>query len=96
MEENQKEARKDYQTHVYYLKFALQFVDYQIEDLVASFNREVNNKGWAGMRAYHDRALIDEFLRRGIDVSCVHDGRSTWFSHHVRYNIDEHKLETID
>lgn len=96
MAENQKDDRKDYQTHVYYLKFALQFVDYQIEDLVASFNREVNNKGWVGMRAYHDRALIDEFIRRGIDVSCVHDGRSTWFSHHVRYNIDEHKLETID
>ena len=48
------------------------------------------------MRAFHDRALIDEFIRRGIDVSCVHDGRSTWFNHHVRYNIDEHKLETID
>ena len=96
MEENQKEARKDYQTHVYYLKFALQFVDYQIEDLVASFNREVHNNGWVGMRAYHDHALIDEFIRRGIDVSCVHDGRSTWFNHHVRYNIDENKLETID
>ena len=77
MAEKQKDDRKDYQTHVYYLKFALQFVDYQIEDLVASFNREVNNKGWVGMRAYHDRALIDEFIRRGIDVSCVHDGKNT-------------------
>ena len=87
---------KDYQTHVYYLKFALQFADFQIEDLVASFNREVHNNGWVGMRALHDRALIDESIRRGIDISCVHDGHSTWFSHHVRYNIDEHKLETID
>ena len=96
MEENQKESRKDHQTHVYYLKFALKFADFQIEDLVASFNREVNNKGWVGIRAFHDHALIDEFIRRGIDVSCVHDGRSIKFSHHVRYNIDENKLETID
>lgn len=87
---------KDYQTHVYYLKFALQFADYQIEDLVASFNREVHNNGWVGMRAYHDSALIDEFIRRGIDVSNVHDGHSIHFSHHVRYNMFENKLETID
>ena len=87
---------KDYQTHVYYLKFALQFADYQVDELVNSFNHEVNNKGWVGMRAYHDRALIDEFIRRGIDVSCVHNGHSTWFNHHVRYNMFENKLETID
>ena len=48
------------------------------------------------MRAYHDRALIDEFIRRGIDVSCVHNGHSTWFNRHVRYNMFENKLETID
>jgi len=64
--------------------------------LVTVFNHQVGNTGWSNMRAYHDQALIDEFMRRGIDVSCVHDGRSTWFNHHVRYNIDEHKLETID
>jgi hypothetical protein len=87
---------KDIKTNVYYLKFALQFSDESIEDLVASFNHEVNNKGWTSMRAYHDRALIDEFLRRGIDISCVHNGHSTWFNRHVRYNIFENKLETID
>ena len=87
---------KDYQTHVYYLKFALQFAGCQVDELVDSFNREVNNKGWVGMRAYHDRALIDEFIRRGIDVSCVHNGHSTWFNRHVRYNMFENKLETID
>ena len=96
MEKNQKDDRKDYQTNVYYLKFALQFADSQIEDLVASFNREVHNNGWVGMRAIHDRALIDEFIRRDVDLSCVHDGRSTWFNHHVRYNILENRLETID
>ena len=25
------------------------------------------------MRAYHDQALIDEFQRRGIDVSAIYD-----------------------
>jgi len=87
---------KDCQTHVYYLKFALQFADYQVDELVGSFNHEVNNKGWVGMRAYHDHALIDEFIRRGIDVSCAHNGHSTWFNHHVRYNIFKNKLEIID
>ena len=84
------------QQHIYYMKYALQFAGMQIPELVTVFNSQVGNTGWTGMRAYHDLALIDEFMRRGIDVSCVHDGRSTWFNHHVRYNIDEHKLETID
>lgn len=50
----------------YYTKFALQFADMQITELVNIFNRQVGNRGWTSMRAYHDQALIDEFQRRGI------------------------------
>ena len=89
-------TNKVYQTHVYYLKFALKFADDSITELVSSFNREVHNNGWVGMRAYHDSALIDEFIRRGIDVSCVSDGKSIDFNHHVRYEVHGNKLETID
>ena len=96
MKEHFVSTDNDYQTHVYYLKFARQFADADITELVYSFNREVHNKGWAGMRAYHDHALIDEFIRRGIDVSCVCDGKSINFNHHIRYEEDGSKLVTID
>ena len=59
------------QQHIYYTKYALQFADMQIPELVTVFNHQVGNTGWTGMRAYHDQALIDEFKRRGIDVSAV-------------------------
>ena len=52
------------QQHIYYTKYALQFADMQILELVTVFNRQVGNTGWTGMRAYHDQALIDEFQRR--------------------------------
>ena len=84
------------QQHIYYTKYALQFADMQITELVTSFNQEVKNPGWSSMRAYHDAALIDEFQRRGIDVSCIHDGHTIHFNHHVKYNLFENKLETID
>ena len=80
---------------IYYIKFALQFVDKQIDELVTTFNREVGNNGWVGMRAYHDQALIDEFIRRGIDVTCVYDGHSLSFAHPITYDMDHHKLILI-
>ena len=61
------------QQHIYYIRFALHFADMQISELVTVFNREVQNRGWTSMRAYHNRALIDEFQRRGIDISAVYE-----------------------
>ena len=83
------------QQHIYYTKYALQFADMQISELVTLFNRQVGNTGWTAMRAYHDQALIDEFQRRGIDVSAVYDGKTITFVHPVRYNIDDNQLTTI-
>ena len=84
------------QQHIYYIRYALQFADMQIPELVTVFNHQVGCSGWTSMRAYHDAALIDEFQRRGIDVSCIHDGHTIHFNHHVKYNLFENKLETID
>ena len=83
------------QQHIYYIKFALQFADYQVDELADSFNREVNNNGWVGMRAYHDLALIDEFQRRGIDVSSVYDGKAISFAHPVRYDVQGNRLVNV-
>ncbi len=81
--------------HVYYTKYALQFADMQIPELVTVFNNQVGNAGWTGMRTYHDLALIDELLRRGIDVSAVYDGKTINFVRQVRHDIVYNRLSTI-
>ena len=83
------------QQHIYYTKYALQFADMQIPELVTVFNAQVGNHGWSSMRAYHDQALIDEFQRRGIDVSAVYDGKVLSFAHSVRYDLPDNKLIAI-
>ena len=83
------------QQHIYYIKFALQFADMQITELVNVFNSQVNLRGFTSMRAYHDAALIDEFQRRGIDTTCVHDGHSLSSAHPIAYDISLNKLVLI-
>ena len=78
--------------HIYYIRYALQFADMQIPELVTIFNAQVQNRGWSSMRAYHDQALIDEFQRRGIDVSAVYDGKVITFANTVRYDLHTNKL----
>lgn len=83
------------QHHIYYIKYALRFADMQIQELVTVFNSEVGLQGWSSMRAYHDSALIDEFTRRGIDVSAISDGHNITYTHPIRYDIYENKLSII-
>ncbi len=80
------------QQHIYYTKYALQFADMQISELVTVFNHQVGNTCWTGMRAYHDQALIDEFQRRGIDTEAVFDGNKISFANLIKYDIDGNKL----
>ena len=82
--------------HIYYIRYALQFADMQIPELVTIFNAQVQNRGWSSMRAYHDQALIDEFQRRGIDFSAVYDGKVITFAHTVRYDLPNNKLVVIN
>ena len=77
-------------------KYALQFADMQIPELVTVFNHQVGNTGWSNMRAYHDQALIDEFKRRGIDVSAIYDSKSISFAHSVRYDIADNRFVVSD
>ena len=55
----------------------------------------MQKRGWVGMRAYHDQALIDEFQRRGLDVSPVYDGKAISFAHTFRYDIQGSKLVIV-
>ena len=84
------------QNHIYYIRYALRFADMQIPELVTVFNSQVQNRGWSSMRAYHDRALIDEFQRRGIDTSAITDGHSINFARHVCYDMADNRLATIN
>lgn len=55
-----------------------------------SFNSQVGKCGFNSVRAAHDQALIDELVRRGIDVSAVFDGTALSFAHHVE--LDNNRL----
>ncbi len=81
--------------HVYYTKYALQFADMQIPELVNEFNAQVQSRAWSSMRAYHDQALIDEFQNRGINVSAISDGHSISFAKQIKYDHGNNKLIII-
>ena len=80
------------QQHIYFVKFALRFADMQIPELVTVFNAQVQNRGWSGMRAYHDQALLDEFQYCDIDTTSVYDGKKTSFAYPIRYDLLTNKL----
>ena len=83
------------QQNIYYIKYALQFADMQIPELVTVFNAQVGNTGWTSMRAYHDRALIDEFQRRGINVSSIYNGKAISFAHPIGYDLCTNTIHII-
>lgn len=74
----------------FYNDFAARFAATTLTSLVKSFNSQVGNRGFNSMRAAHDRALIDELVRRGIDVSAVFDGTTISFAHCVE--LDNNSL----
>lgn len=74
----------------FYNDFAVRFAATTLTSLVESFNSQVGNRGFNSMRAAHDRALIDELVRRGIDVSAVFDGTVISFAYHV--GLDNNSL----
>ena len=84
------------QQHIYYIRYALQFADMQIPELVTVFNRQVGNRGWTSMRAYRDQALIDEFQRRGVDTSSVCKGNSISFAQAIKYDMNSNKLIALN
>lgn len=76
----------------FYVQFAEQFASASVESLVSAFNRGVGNQGFNAARAAHDMALMDEFRRRGIDVSAVDDSKAVSFAHKVALNASGNKL----
>ena len=67
----------------------------QILELVNTFNQQVHSRAWSSMRAYHDKALMDEFQRRGIDSSAVYNGKAICFAHPIRYDLPNNRLVIV-
>ena len=67
----------------FYKDFAARFAASTLTSLVESFNSQVGKRGY-------DQALIDELVRRGIDVSAVFDGTTISFAHYVE--LDNNSL----
>ena len=74
----------------FYNDFAARFAASTLPSLVKSFNSQVGNRGFNSVRAAHDKALIDELVRRDIDVSAVYDSTATSYAHHVE--LDNNRL----
>ncbi len=72
--------------------FAAKLLTASIQELIEYFNSSVNNHGWTSVRAVYDQLLIHEFMRRGIDVSAVHQGKTTNFTRTVAYDEENNKL----
>ena len=70
-----------------YTHYAAIFAQEDLLTLIANFNRQVGNRGFNSQRAAHDVALIDELIRRGIDVSAIYDGATIKFANLI--DIDE-------
>ena len=74
----------------FYNDFAARFAAGTLSSLVESFNNQVRKRGFNSARAAYDQALIDELVRRGIDVSAVFDGTTISFAHYV--GLDNNSL----
>ena len=77
-----------------YDQFAARFAADSLTSLVDSFNCQVGCRGFNSARAAHDKALINELLRRGIDLSAVRSDGATSFAHHVK--LEDNRFVTID
>lgn len=47
------------------------FQNQTIQQLVDEFNQSANSRGWTAERSYFSIALVNEMIRRGIDVLSV-------------------------
>lgn len=83
------------QQYIDYTTYARQFRGMHIQELVTVFNSQVGSRAWTGMRACHDKALLDEFRRRGVDITAVADGRTVSFARPVSYDRQDNKLVTL-
>ena len=78
------------------------FQNQTIQQLVDEFNQLANSRGWTAERSYFSIALVNEMIRRDVDVSSVvkwDDGRGQVLSVRyipVRYDETSKSLMPLD
>ena len=78
------------------------FQNQTIQQLVDEFNQLANSRGWTAERSYFSIALVNEMIRRDVDVSSVvvwDDGRGQVLSVRyipVRYDEASKSLMSLD
>ena len=70
-----------------YTHYAAIFAQEDLNTLIADFNREVGLRGFNSQRAAHDAALIDELIRRDLEVSAIYDGTTIKFANHIAMDV---------
>ena len=70
-------------------------VKMSVESLIEEFNALVGKRYWTSARATHDAAVIDTFIKRGVDVSAIYNGKSISFLSPVALDATRFKLVTI-
>ena len=66
-----------------------------VEELVEQFNALVGKNYWTSARASHDTTLIDELVKKGVDVSAIYDGRTISFKNKIVLNDKGDKVEFL-
>lgn len=51
--------------------YETRFQNQTIQQLVDNFSQLANSRGWTAERSYFSVALVNEMIRRGVDVSSV-------------------------
>ena len=51
--------------------YETRFQNQTIQQLVDNFNQLANSHGWTAERSYFSMALMNEIIRRGVDVSAM-------------------------
>lgn len=67
-----------------------------VEALIEVFNSEVGTNAWVSTRAYHDFALINTLIAKGIEVSAIYDGNKISFAHRIALNDDKTKVVCVE
>ena len=70
-------------------------VKMSVESLIEEFNALVGKRYWTSARATHDAVVIDTFIKRGVDVSAIYNGKSISFLRPVVLDATRSKLVTI-
>ncbi|MCR4835242.1 MAG: hypothetical protein K5899_02500 [Bacteroidaceae bacterium] len=73
----------------YYKELKDRMAAKSIDSLIELFNQQVGNLGWVSIRAVYNKAIIDSFIAKRLDISVIYDGITTSFARKITLNEDK-------